>query len=268
MKTYCVKQRKKTKCLRDSDQVEPTRNGRYLLTCICDECGAKKAQFVSEEEAFGPYRRRREKKEAEKKQRKQEEIKRRNVRRAQLPLPNLFEVTDNPYLSETVRQLIEQMPRESLELPRSSKFNNLKPHLDDKALRAIERMPKKKKLELPDLTEFVSRQDLDDEALRLIGNMSKIKRTKRMKVPHMEQSDYVQKIDDKIAKLISKMPTTKPVRKSSIRQPIIPDLSTTDISPYLEQRYQNAVDKMLQARFKQLVRKSGNGLARLKGRAY
>ena len=46
MLTYCVKQRKKTKCVPGSETIVVTKNGRNAMKCICAECGITKFRFL------------------------------------------------------------------------------------------------------------------------------------------------------------------------------------------------------------------------------
>ena len=46
MKSYCVKQRKQTKCLPGSETYVMARNGRRMMKCKCAECGITKTRFV------------------------------------------------------------------------------------------------------------------------------------------------------------------------------------------------------------------------------
>ena len=46
MKTYCVKQRKRTECVPGSDTYAMARNGRRMMKCKCAECGITKTRFV------------------------------------------------------------------------------------------------------------------------------------------------------------------------------------------------------------------------------
>ena len=48
--TYCVKQRKNTKCVPDSGTYSPTKNNKVLMKCICAECGITKSRFVPKSE--------------------------------------------------------------------------------------------------------------------------------------------------------------------------------------------------------------------------
>ena len=48
--TYCVKQRKNTKCVRDSDTHSLTKNNRVIMKCKCAECGITKSRFVPKSE--------------------------------------------------------------------------------------------------------------------------------------------------------------------------------------------------------------------------
>ena len=46
MKTYCVKQRKRTECVPGSETYAMARNGRSMMKCKCAECGTTKTRFV------------------------------------------------------------------------------------------------------------------------------------------------------------------------------------------------------------------------------
>lgn len=46
MRSYCVKQRKQTECVRGSETYVTTRNGRKMMKCKCAECGITKTKFV------------------------------------------------------------------------------------------------------------------------------------------------------------------------------------------------------------------------------
>ena len=46
MKTYCVKQRKRTECVPGSETYAMARNGRRMMKCKCAECGITKTRFV------------------------------------------------------------------------------------------------------------------------------------------------------------------------------------------------------------------------------
>lgn len=46
VKSYCVKQRKKTDCVADSETLVQTKNGRLMMKCKCVECGITKTSFV------------------------------------------------------------------------------------------------------------------------------------------------------------------------------------------------------------------------------
>ena len=48
MKSYCVKQRKRTECVPGSETISLTKNGRKMMKCKCAECGITKTQFVKE----------------------------------------------------------------------------------------------------------------------------------------------------------------------------------------------------------------------------
>ena len=46
MKTYCVKQRKKTECVPGSETYAMAQKGRRMMKCKCAECGITKTRFV------------------------------------------------------------------------------------------------------------------------------------------------------------------------------------------------------------------------------
>ena len=46
MKTYCVKQRKRTECVPGSEIYAMARNGCRMMKCKCAECGITKTRFV------------------------------------------------------------------------------------------------------------------------------------------------------------------------------------------------------------------------------
>ena len=46
MKTYCVKQRKRTECVPGSETYVMARNGRRMMKCKCAECGINKTRLV------------------------------------------------------------------------------------------------------------------------------------------------------------------------------------------------------------------------------
>ena len=50
MLTYCVKQRKKTRCVPVSETFVITKNGRNAMKCQCAECGITKFRFLSQKE--------------------------------------------------------------------------------------------------------------------------------------------------------------------------------------------------------------------------
>ena len=53
MLSYCVKQRKWTECLPNSETFLITKNGRNAMICICAECGITKFRFISQGEMQG-----------------------------------------------------------------------------------------------------------------------------------------------------------------------------------------------------------------------
>ena len=47
METYCVREKKKTKCVPGSDEIIKAKgNGRLMLRCICASCGITKHSFI------------------------------------------------------------------------------------------------------------------------------------------------------------------------------------------------------------------------------
>ena len=46
VKSYCVKQKKVTECVPGSERYLVSKNGRFMLQCICAECGIRKSKFV------------------------------------------------------------------------------------------------------------------------------------------------------------------------------------------------------------------------------
>jgi len=53
MLTYCVKQRKNTKCVPGSKKFLVTKNGRNAMKCKCAECGITKSRFVKGKKGAG-----------------------------------------------------------------------------------------------------------------------------------------------------------------------------------------------------------------------
>ena len=48
MKSYCVKQKKQTECVPNSEQYTKAKNGRLMMKCKCAECGIIKTKFVKQ----------------------------------------------------------------------------------------------------------------------------------------------------------------------------------------------------------------------------
>lgn len=46
MKSYCIKDRDMTECVKGSERIVTTKNGRKMLKCKCKECGITKTKFV------------------------------------------------------------------------------------------------------------------------------------------------------------------------------------------------------------------------------
>ena len=62
VKSYCVKQKKQTECVKGSEQYVKAKNGRMMMKCKCAECGITKTKFVKKmqsggavKKATGPY---------------------------------------------------------------------------------------------------------------------------------------------------------------------------------------------------------------------
>ena len=53
MLSYCVRQRKRTECIPNSETFVITKNGRNAMRCICAECGITKFRFISKAEMQG-----------------------------------------------------------------------------------------------------------------------------------------------------------------------------------------------------------------------
>ena len=47
VKSYCVKQKKQTECVPNSERYIRTKNNRTLMLCVCSECKITKSRFVS-----------------------------------------------------------------------------------------------------------------------------------------------------------------------------------------------------------------------------
>ena len=48
VKSYCVKQKKKTEYVPGSGRLVKANNGRMMMKCICAECGITKTKFVKQ----------------------------------------------------------------------------------------------------------------------------------------------------------------------------------------------------------------------------
>ena len=46
VKSYCVKQKRVTECVPNSERYEKAKNGRLMLKCKCASCGITKTKFV------------------------------------------------------------------------------------------------------------------------------------------------------------------------------------------------------------------------------
>ena len=48
VKSYCVKQKRVTECVPDSERYVKTKNGRTMMKCTCAERGITKTKFVKQ----------------------------------------------------------------------------------------------------------------------------------------------------------------------------------------------------------------------------
>ena len=46
VKSYCVKQKKQTECVPNSERYIQTKNNRTLMLCVCSECKITKSRFI------------------------------------------------------------------------------------------------------------------------------------------------------------------------------------------------------------------------------
>ena len=53
MTSYCVNQKKFTNSLAGSEKIARSKNGKLMIKSICEECGAKKSQFIKSKENQG-----------------------------------------------------------------------------------------------------------------------------------------------------------------------------------------------------------------------
>ena len=53
VKTYCVKQKKKTECVPGSEKKFMAKNGRWMMKCQCAECGITKTRLIKTSEGQG-----------------------------------------------------------------------------------------------------------------------------------------------------------------------------------------------------------------------
>ena len=49
VKSYCVRQKKQTECVKGSEQYVKAKNGRLMLKCKCSECGITKTRLVKQQ---------------------------------------------------------------------------------------------------------------------------------------------------------------------------------------------------------------------------
>ena len=53
VKTYCVKQKKKTECVPSNEKKFMAKNGRWMMKCQCAECGITKTRLIKTSEGQG-----------------------------------------------------------------------------------------------------------------------------------------------------------------------------------------------------------------------
>ena len=53
VKSYCVKQKKKTDCVPESARLVKANNGRMMMKYTCAECGITKTKFVKHNQGNG-----------------------------------------------------------------------------------------------------------------------------------------------------------------------------------------------------------------------
>ena len=53
MRSYCVKQKKQTECVKGSEIYIETTNKRIMMKCICSDCGITKTRFVKNKQSGG-----------------------------------------------------------------------------------------------------------------------------------------------------------------------------------------------------------------------
>ena len=53
VKSYCVRQKKRTECVSGSEKYVKAKNGRIMLKCKCSECGLTKTKFVKQNQGNG-----------------------------------------------------------------------------------------------------------------------------------------------------------------------------------------------------------------------
>ena len=46
MKSYCVKEKRKTMCVPGSEKIHTIKNGRRMSSCVCASCGITKTSFI------------------------------------------------------------------------------------------------------------------------------------------------------------------------------------------------------------------------------
>ena len=172
MITYCVRQKKKTECVPGSERVKIAKNGRQMLVCECAECGATKTQFMGLSKRRADLVSDNIKRNAEIRNIKDDIYSRKN------------KMTE--FEKEEIRDRLRELAR--IKQSNSAEFNE------------IERILKRK-LQMPNLSNFKERPDLDQKVQSLIGKMPK----RRLKMPKL--SDFKQRpdLDWKAQEAVNKM---------------------------------------------------------------
>ena len=216
MITYCVRQKKKTECVPGSERVKIAKNGRQMLVCTCAECGLTKTQFMSLDKMRMDLISDTIKRNTEIRKIKEDIYSRKN------------KMTD--YEKDEIKSQLEALARRKRS--NVADFGEI-----DRIL--------KRRLQMPDLSEFKQRPDLDQKIQSLIKKMPQ--KPKRLQMPDLTEFKQRPDLDQKIQSLIKKMPQ-KPKRLQ------MPDLTEFKQRPDLDQNYQTVIDKMLQSRYNKLVK--------------
>ena len=265
VKSYCLRQRKQTECVPRSEKIIRAKNGRLMMECVCSECGLVKARFVTE--GFANQIRN---PEAYKNLPKK------------LVMPNIFEGPNDHLVDKAAKQVIKKLNTRKKERRKSALRGLRTPEHYQRAYNIKDFNPKNPLIVGNMLGKVV--QGVDDNTMKvdrkIINAIIKMNENKAaegrriakkvLPVPPRvseEIMDYIinnynldrdfQKLDEEMLSkryqnAIDKMP------KKPSRKPVFSRLSTDDVNPDLDRKYQASVNKMLQSRYNKLIRKSGN----------